>query len=76
MEIPPWYTPAVRGLALELSQNFDKALLPVLADALEEAGYTHADNLRHLRYEHDPSLRFCCIIDDLVRGDFDHNPYL
>lgn len=48
---PAWLTPAVLGLAKEIRENFDNSLLPVLADALEEAGCEDLRILDHLRLE-------------------------
>lgn len=45
----PWLTPAGMGLATTARDGQDFALLPVLADALEDAGCNTADLLAHLR---------------------------
>jgi len=45
----------VRNLADHIYQQRDFYSLPILADALEEAGCTHPAILRHCRYE-----RYCC----------------
>ena len=61
-----WLTPNVVNLAQAIYQNraFDR--LPVLADALEEAGCTNADILAHCR-QPGPHVRGCWVVD-LVLG--------
>ena len=63
---PGWLTPTVRAIASALYSDraFDR--LPILADALEEAGCTDADILLHCRRpgEH---VRGCWVVD-LVLG--------
>src|SRR5262245_45947483 len=63
---PSWLTPAVRALAQGIYEDRRFADLPVLADALEEAGCTSADVLAHCRGpgEH---VRGCWVVD-LVLG--------
>ena len=61
-----WLTPTVQSIASAIYQDraFDR--LPILADALEEAGCTNADVLLHCRQpgEH---VRGCWVVD-LVLG--------
>ena len=63
---PAWLTPAVRSIAAGIYEGgaFDR--LPVLADALQEAGCANADMLLHCRTpaEH---VRGCWVVD-LVLG--------
>jgi hypothetical protein len=46
---PPWLTPAVRGIARRAYDLRDWEALPVLADALQEAGCEDEDVLMHCR---------------------------
>jgi hypothetical protein len=69
---PAWRTPATVGVARSAYEqralpagHLDAALLAVLADALEEAGCTDADVLRHLR-EAQPHVRGCRVVDTLL----------
>ena len=39
--------------------------MPILADALEEAGCDHADILTHCRGD-SPHVRGCCVVDLLL----------
>jgi hypothetical protein len=59
---PTWRTPTVEALArgIEEDQAFDR--LPVLADALEEAGCDNADILAHCRGP-GPHIRGCFVVD-------------
>ena len=63
---PKWLTSAVVGLAQAIYEEraFDR--MPILADALEEAGCDNADVLNHCRQpgEH---VRGCWVVD-LVLG--------
>ena len=63
---PAWLTPTVQSIAAAIYEDraFDR--LPILADALEEAGCTDADVLLHCRKpaEH---VRGCWVVD-LVLG--------
>ena len=60
-----WVTPIVVALAQAIYDDraFDR--LPVLADALEEAGCIDADILGHCR-EPDPHVRGCWVLDLLL----------
>jgi len=63
---PSWRTEAVVGLARGMYESRDFAPMPVLADALEDAGCADADILSHCR---EPGLhvRGCWVVD-LVLG--------
>jgi hypothetical protein len=62
---PTWLTPTVRQLAEAIYQERVFERLPILADALEEAGCGQGDILGHLRGggEH---CRGCWVIDLLT----------
>jgi hypothetical protein len=59
---PTWFTSTVRGLAAGIyaERAFDR--LPILADALEEAGCNNADMLAHCRSP-GPHVRGCWVVD-------------
>jgi hypothetical protein len=61
---PVWRTPAVVGLVTAIREDraFDR--LPILADALQEAGCEHEEILGHLR-EQEPHIR-CCWVAELL----------
>jgi hypothetical protein len=63
---PDWRTSTVVALAagIDADRAFDR--LPVLADALEDAGCTHPDVLGHLR-DPGPHARGCWVVD-LILG--------
>lgn len=60
---PRWRSETAVALAAE--RAFDR--LPILADALEEAGCDHPDVLAHCRDPHQPHARGCWVVD-LVLG--------
>jgi hypothetical protein len=63
---PAWRSPTVAALAGAIydERAFDR--LPILADALEEAGCDHPDVLAHCRGD-GPHVRGCWVVD-LVLG--------
>ncbi len=62
---PKWLTPTVVALAggIDAERAFDR--MPVLADALEEAGCDEAEILRHCRGV-GPHARGCWVVDGLL----------
>ncbi len=46
---PSYLSPTVRAIATSIYETLDFASLPILADAMEEAGCPDGDLLRHLR---------------------------
>ena len=64
---PNWLTPTVQSIAAAIYEDRTFDRLPILADALEEAGCTNADVLLHCRRpgEH---VRGCWVVD-LVLGE-------
>lgn len=67
---PAWYTPAVQGLVQQINEEGRLTLLPILADALEEAGFADEATLLHLRYSHGPNDTYCWVVHDLENADF------
>ncbi|MGL6095530.1 MAG: hypothetical protein ACRC7O_07010 [Fimbriiglobus sp.] len=63
---PAWRSSAALGLATTMYAGRDFAHMPVLADALEEAGCDHPDVLSHCRGP-GPHVRGCWVVD-LVLG--------
>ena len=62
---PVWRTEHTVGLAARMYENRDFAAMPILADALEEAGCDNADILAHCR-EPGTHVRGCCVVDLLL----------
>lgn len=62
---PAWLTPDVRALAEGIYQGgaFDR--MPILGDALEDAGCTDGDILEHCR-DPGPHVRGCWVVDLLL----------
>lgn len=68
-ERPFWLTRDVVEIARGLLQDFEVARLPVLADALEAAGFTDTWGqvwLEHLRTYHEASDDFCTVVNAIV----------
>jgi hypothetical protein len=63
---PEWRTDTVLALARGMYVSRDASALPILADALQEAGCDNEDILRHCRSE-GPHVRGCWVCD-LVLG--------
>jgi hypothetical protein len=63
---PSWRTSTAVGLARTMFESRDFAAMPVLADALEEAGCDNPDVLAHCRGP-GPHVRGCWVVD-LVLG--------
>jgi hypothetical protein len=60
-----WHEGIVRGLAKRIYKERDFHLLPILADALEEAGCDQREIIHHCR-EHQDHVRGCWAIDLLL----------
>jgi hypothetical protein len=67
---PSWRTSAAVGLARSMYESRDFAAMPVLADALEEAGCDNPDVLAHCRDPDGAHVRGCWVVD-LVLGKND-----
>jgi hypothetical protein len=62
-----WRTPDVAALATGIYESRDFSPMPILADALQDAGCTSEDILNHLRDSHATHVRGCWALD-LVLG--------
>jgi hypothetical protein len=63
---PQWLTPTVVAIAREMYDSRDFSAMPILADALQDAGCDSDDILNHCRGE-GPHVRACWVVD-LVLG--------
>jgi hypothetical protein len=63
---PAWLTSTVVKLAEGMYESRDFAAMPILADALQDAGCDHADVLDHCRGD-GPHVRGCWVVD-LILG--------
>jgi hypothetical protein len=70
---PSWLTPTVVALAdaIYSERAFDR--MPVLADALEKAGYDHPDVPGHCRGD-GPRVRGCWVVDLVLGKGYDLPP--
>jgi len=62
---PAWRTANAVGLATSISDQDDFGRLPILADALEDAGCTDVDILKHCREKGD-HWRGCWVVDMIL----------
>jgi hypothetical protein len=63
---PEWRSEAAVGIAAKMYDSRDFGNMPILADALQDAGCDHADILSHCRGD-GPHVRGCWVVD-LVLG--------
>ena len=64
---PTWFTSPAVALAASMYESRDFAPMPILADALQDAGCENADVLAHCRNAQAPHVRGCWVVD-LVLG--------
>jgi hypothetical protein len=64
---PEWRTSTAVALARQMYESRDFAAMPILADALQDAGCDNDDILAHCRDETKPHVRGCWVVD-LVLG--------
>ena len=62
---PSWLTSTVTALAEQMYESRDFSLMPILGDALQDAGCENADILAHCRGE-GPHARGCWVVDLLL----------
>jgi hypothetical protein len=64
---PTWRTDTAIALARHMYDTRDFSAMPILADALQDAGCEHEDILNHCRDEKQVHVRGCWVVD-LVLG--------
>jgi hypothetical protein len=64
---PSWRTDTVMSLAKQVYESHDFAAIPILADALQDAGCDSEEILRHCRDPNQVHVRGCWVVD-LVLG--------
>jgi hypothetical protein len=64
---PAWRTSTVLSLASQMYESRDFSAIPILADALQDAGCDNADILNHCRDAGQVHVRGCWVVD-LVLG--------
>ena len=64
---PAWRTSTVLALASQMYGSRDFGAMPILADALQDAGCDTDDILTHCRDAKQPHVRGCWVVD-LVLG--------
>ncbi len=64
---PSWRTDTAVSLAAQMYESRDFSAMPILADALQDAGCDNEDILNHCRDANQPHVRGCWVVD-LVLG--------
>jgi hypothetical protein len=64
---PAWRTDTARAIAAQMYESRDFGAMPILADALQDAGCDNDDVLNHCRDEKGVHVRGCWVVD-LVLG--------
>jgi hypothetical protein len=62
---PSWLTSTVLSLARQMYESRDFSPMPILADALQDAGCDNPDVLNHCRDE-GPHVRGCHVVDTIL----------
>jgi hypothetical protein len=62
---PDWFTSTVRGLATHIHATREFGVMPILADALQDASCDDEQVLNHCRGEH-PHVRGCWVLDAIL----------
>jgi hypothetical protein len=62
---PTWQTSTVTALAQRMYESRDFSAMPILADALQDAGCDHPDTLDHC-HDNGPHVRGCWLVDLLL----------
>ncbi|WP_227254551.1 hypothetical protein [Frigoriglobus tundricola] len=65
---PSWLAPSVTALVRQMYESWDFTAIPVLADALEDAGCGNDDILNHCRGP-GPHVRGCWVVDALLNKE-------
>ncbi|MBY0458861.1 MAG: hypothetical protein K2V38_16105 [Gemmataceae bacterium] len=64
---PEWRTDTATAIARQMYESRDFSAMPILADALQDAGCDNADILNHCRDANQVHVRGCWVVD-LVLG--------
>ncbi|MDY3563336.1 hypothetical protein R5W23_004837 [Gemmata sp. JC673] len=63
---PEWRTGTVTALARQIYESRDFSAMPILADALQDAGCDSTDILHHCRDASQPHARGCWLVDAVL----------
>jgi hypothetical protein len=66
---PEWRTTTVIALAQQMYGSRDFSAMPILADALQDAGCDNEDILQHCRDEKARHVRGCWVVDSVLRKE-------
>lgn len=71
---PAWLTGTVVSLARQMHESEDFSAMPILADALQDAGCENADVLAHCRDEKQTHVRGCWVLDLVIGSTVEPRP--
>ncbi|MBP3960375.1 hypothetical protein J8F10_34535 [Gemmata sp. G18] len=63
---PEWLTSTVTALASQMYTSSDFSAMPILADALQDAGCDNTDVLNHCRDADATHVRGCWVVDMML----------
>jgi hypothetical protein len=66
VDFAPWRTDTAVSLARQMYVSRDFSAMPILADALQEAGCDNDDVLNHCREAHVTHVRGCWVVDGVL----------
>lgn len=66
---PVWRTDTAQTLARQMYDSRDFGAMPILADALQDAGCENEDVLNHCRDANQPHVRGCWVLDAVLGRD-------
>lgn len=66
IDFAPWRTDTARALAQEMYESRDFSAMPILADALQDAGCDNDEVLMHCRDAHATHVRGCWVVDGVL----------
>ena len=66
IDFAPWRTDTAIALAVEMYKSRDFSAMPILADALQDAGCDNEDVLAHCRDPQQSHVRGCWVVDGVL----------
>ena len=66
VDFAPWRTDTAVALSRQMYESRDFSAMPILADALQDAGCMNADVLNHCRDANQVHVRGCWVVDGVL----------
>lgn len=67
----PWQTETVLALAQQMRESKDYSAMPILADALEDAGYDDSSRLSICRSTEMTDIDYCRLLCEVIGGELE-----